>query len=256
MGGRQLRARNGLATTLPTASPACQSWALLAPPRSKRRSRQCCQNRSCADPGAALLAGAWAAQISTLSDVADITIADHTRHASIPKLAAAILAAAPPRFALAGLSMGGYIAYEIIRQAGDRVMRLVLLDTGARADPPERRQGRLELVRLAEREGAASAQRQLLPMLIHPQRLTDEALVAGIMQMAIDTGVEAFKRQQTAITRPDNPPLLAQIRCPTLVLVGRQDVLTPPALAQEIAAGIAGARLEIIAECGHLSTPP
>jgi len=74
------------------------------------------------------------------------------------------------------------------------------------------------------------------------------------MQMAIDTGVEAFKRQQTAITRPDNRPLLAQIRCPTLVLVGRQDVLTPPALAQEIAAGIAGARLEIIAECGHLST--
>src|SRR5262249_31894989 len=113
-------------------------------------------------PGLLCSPALWAAQISTLSDIADITVADHTRHASMPELAEAILAAAPPRFALAGLSMGGYIAYEIIRQAGDRVLRLALLDTGARADPPDRRQGRLELVRLAEQKGAASAQRQLL----------------------------------------------------------------------------------------------
>jgi pimeloyl-ACP methyl ester carboxylesterase len=73
--------------------------------------------------------------------------------------------------------------------------------------------------------------------------------------MAIDTGVEALKRQPTTImARPDNRPLLGQIRCPALVLVGREDVLTPPALAQEIAAGIAGAKLEIIADCGHLCT--
>jgi pimeloyl-ACP methyl ester carboxylesterase len=206
-------------------------------------------------PGLLCSPALWAAQISTLSDIANITVADHTRHASIPEIAGAILAAAPPRFALAGLSLGGYIACEIVRQARDRVLRLALLDTSARADPPERRQGRLELVRLAEQEGTASAQRQLLPMLVHPQRLREEALVATIIEMAIDTGVEAFKRQQTAImARPDNRPLLAQIRCPALVLVGREDVLTPPALAQEIAAGIAGARLEIIPDCGHLST--
>ena len=142
-----------------------------------------------------------AAQISTLSDIADITVADHMRPASIPEIGEAILAAAPARFALAGLSMGGYIACDIIRQASDRVTRLALLDTGARADPPERRQGRLQHVSLAEQEGAVNAQRPLLPMLIHPQRLTDDALVATIMQMATDTGVEAFKiaRQGAAV---------------------------------------------------------
>ena len=85
--------------------------------------------------------------------------------------------------------------------------------------------------------------------------MTDKPLVDAVLQMATDTGVEAFKRQQMAImARPDNLPLLSSIRCPTLVLVGREDALTPPALAQEIAGGIAGSRLEIIADCGHLST--
>jgi pimeloyl-ACP methyl ester carboxylesterase len=95
----------------------------------------------------------------------------------------------------------------------------------------------------------------LLPSLIHPSRLTDKALVDTVMQMGLDVGMEAFKRQQEAIIgRPDNRPLLAAIRCPTLVLVGAQDVLTPPELAREIADGIAGARLVIVPECGHLST--
>jgi pimeloyl-ACP methyl ester carboxylesterase len=206
-------------------------------------------------PGLLCSAALWAPQIRALSDLADITVADHTRHESMEEIAKAILAVAPPRFAVAGLSMGGYIAYEIIRQAADRVTRLALLDTGARADAPERRAGRLRLIALAEQAGAASAQRELLPQLIHPARLADKPLVDAVLQMAMDTGVEAFKRQQMAImARPDNLPLLSSIRCPTLVLVGREDALTPPALAQEIAGGIAGSRLEIIADCGHLST--
>ncbi len=170
-------------------------------------------------------------------------------------IARSILEQAPPTFALAGLSMGGYISYAIVRQAPDRVERLALLDTGVRADAPERRARRLELIALAEREGAGAAQDALMPVLVHKDRLADKPLVETVRQMAVDTGVEAFKRQQAAIMgRPDNRPLLAGIGCPTLVIVGREDALTPPETAQEIAAGIPGARLEIVPDCGHLST--
>jgi pimeloyl-ACP methyl ester carboxylesterase len=206
-------------------------------------------------PGLLCSPALWAPQIRALSDIADATVADHTRHDSMHAIAAAILAAAPPRFALAGLSMGGYIAYEIIRQAAERVTHLALLDTGARADAPERREGRLRLIALAEQHGAVRAQQELLPLLVHTDRLGDAALVDAVLQMAIDTGLAAFKRQQTAImARPDNRALLSSISCPSLVLVGRDDALTPPALAQEIADGIPGSRLEIIANCGHLSS--
>jgi pimeloyl-ACP methyl ester carboxylesterase len=170
-------------------------------------------------------------------------------------IARSILAKAPPRFALAGLSMGGYIAYEILRQAPERVERLALLDTGVAADTPERTAGRRALIATAEREGVARVQEQLLPVLVHKARLVDEVLVGAVVQMAVDTGLDAFKRQEEAIIgRPDSRPLLALIRCPTLVLAGEQDALTPAELAREIAAGIPGARLEIVPECGHLST--
>ena len=206
-------------------------------------------------PGLLCSPALWAPQIRALSDIADITVADHTRHDSMREIAKAILAAAPPRFALAGLSMGGYVAYEIVRQAAERVTRLALLDTGARADAPERHEGRLRLIALAEREGAVSAQRELLPLLIHTDRLDDKPLVEVVLQMAIATGLAAFRRQQTAImARPDNRPLLPTISCPSLVLVGHEDALTPPSMAQEIADGIPRARLKIIANCGHLST--
>jgi pimeloyl-ACP methyl ester carboxylesterase len=206
-------------------------------------------------PGLLCTEALWAPQLEALRDVAECTVADHTRHDSMAAIAASILAAAPARFALAGLSMGGYIAYEIVRQAPERVARLALLDTGSRADTPERSEGRRQLIALAEREGARMAQAQLMPSLIHEDRLGEAALVETVLKMAEDTGLEAFKRQQAAImSRPDNRPFLPSIRCPTLVLVGREDALTPVELAREIAAGIPGARLEIVPECGHLAT--
>jgi pimeloyl-ACP methyl ester carboxylesterase len=206
-------------------------------------------------PGLLCTRALWEPQMAGLADIAECTVADHTRHDTMEGIARSILEKAPPTFALAGLSMGGYISYEIIRQAPHRVTRLALLDTGVRADAPERRPRRLELMALAEREGAGAAQEALMAVLIHKDRLSDKPLVDTVRQMAVDTGVEAFKRQQVAIMgRPDNRPLLASIRCPTLVLVGREDALTPPEMAQEIAAGIAGARLEIVPDCGHLST--
>jgi pimeloyl-ACP methyl ester carboxylesterase len=206
-------------------------------------------------PGLLCTEALWAPQIEALGDVADFTVANHRRHRTMRGIARSILASAPRRFALAGLSMGGYIAYEIVRQAPERVTKLALLDTGARADAPERRARRLELIALAEREGAGAAQDALMPQLIHEARLEEKPLVDTIRQMAVDTGVAAFKRQQAAIMgRPDNRPLLASIRCPTLVLVGREDALTPVDLAREIAAGIPGAKLKIVPDCGHLST--
>jgi pimeloyl-ACP methyl ester carboxylesterase len=206
-------------------------------------------------PGLLCTRALWAPQAEALGDIAAVSVADHTRHDSMAAIARSILAAAPSRFALAGLSMGGYISYEIVRQAPDRVTRLALLDTGSRADAPERTAARRELIAFAEREGTRKTQAQLMPVLIHKARLADKPLVETIERMGADTGVEAFKRQQTALMgRPDNRPFLPSIRCPTLVLVGREDALTPVELSQEIAAGIPGAKLEIVPDCGHLST--
>jgi pimeloyl-ACP methyl ester carboxylesterase len=206
-------------------------------------------------PGLLCTGALWAPQVAALSDIADCMIADHRRHKTMKGIARSILAAAPPRFALAGLSMGGYIAYEIMRQAPQRVQRLALLDTGSHADTPERTAGRRELIAAARREGVARAQELLMPKLILNGSRADAALVEAVMQMAIDTGLDAFERQEAAlIGRPDNRPLLASIRCPTLVLVGEQDALTPPELAREIAAAIPGAKLKIVPDCGHLST--
>jgi pimeloyl-ACP methyl ester carboxylesterase len=206
-------------------------------------------------PGLLCSPALWAPQVAGLGDVADITVADHTRHDSMAAIADSILAKAPEQFALAGLSMGGYIAQQIVLQAPQRVMRLALLDTGSRADTPERKQRRLQLNALAEREGVGRVQEELMPLLIHKDRLADKPFVDLIVQMAVDTGVEAFLRQHTALmARRDNRPLLPSIRCPTLVLVGLQDTLTPLELSEEIAAAIPGAQLEVIEDCGHLST--
>jgi pimeloyl-ACP methyl ester carboxylesterase len=206
-------------------------------------------------PGLLCSRGLWTHQLQALADVADMTVADHTRHDTMEKIAKSILDDAPPRFALAGLSMGGYISYAIVRQAPERVTRLALLDTGSRADAPERAEGRRKLVELAEREGTRKAQEALLPVLIDKRRLGDKPLVEAVLGMADEIDAAAFKRQQEAILgRPDNRPLLPSIGVPTLVLVGREDALTPPELSREIAAGIPGARLEVVPDCGHLST--
>jgi pimeloyl-ACP methyl ester carboxylesterase len=170
-------------------------------------------------------------------------------------IARSVLAAAPPTFALAGLSMGGYIAFEMMRQAPQRVTRLALLDTSARADRPEQVKQRHIAIGAARTVGVRAVQGLLLRMLVHPDRVHDRALSERILMMADSVGVEAFVRQQTAIIgRPDNRPFLGQIKCPTLIIVGAQDALTPPKVAEEMAAGIAGSKLEIIPDCGHLPT--
>ncbi len=206
-------------------------------------------------PGLNCSARLYAEQIPALWRFGPVTVADHTRDDSMTAIAARILAAAPPRFALVGLSMGGYIALEIMRQAPQRVAKLALLDTGSRPETPEqtaRRRPRIELAKAGHMTEVADVQ---FPLLVHPSRHGDQSLRNLTRSMAEETGAEAFLRQEQAIIgRPDARKGLAAIKCPTLVLVGDGDELTPPHLSEEIAAAIPGARLVVVPECGHLST--
>jgi pimeloyl-ACP methyl ester carboxylesterase len=192
-------------------------------------------------------------QLPALWAFGPVTIADHKRDDSMAGIARRILASAPPRFALAGHSMGGYVAFEILRQAPGRVVKLALLDTAARPDTPEQSERRRSQIAIAAGGRMQAIVELQLPVLVHASRRADAALRRQIELMAEETGAEAFIRQQTAImTRPDSRPTLAAIRCPSLVLVGEQDELTPPDRAREMAEGIAGARLVTVADCGHM----
>ena len=206
-------------------------------------------------PGLTCTARLYAEQMPALWQFGPVTIADHRRDDSMAAIARRILANAPPRFALAGLSMGGYIAFEIMRQAAGRVAKLALLDTGARADTAEQTERRKVVIALAKSGRYAEIPDLAFPIYVHRNRHGDEALKQIVRTMAEATGVEAFLRQQQAIIgRPDSRPGLAAISCPTLVLVGEGDEATPPELAREIAAGIPGSRLVVIPDSGHLST--
>jgi pimeloyl-ACP methyl ester carboxylesterase len=206
-------------------------------------------------PGLNCSARLYSEQISALWPFGPVSVADHRRDDSLPAIAGRILAAAPPRFALAGLSMGGYIAFEIVRQAAGRVVRLALLDTAARPETAEQTKARLPRIALAENGRFAEETDLQFPRLVHRSRHGDPALKDIVRAMAEETGADAFLREMKAVmARPDSRPGLSAISCPTLVLVGDGDELTPPPLAQEIATAIPGARLVVIPECGHLST--
>jgi pimeloyl-ACP methyl ester carboxylesterase len=206
-------------------------------------------------PGLACSSRLYAEQLTPLWRHGPVMIADHTRDDSMAAIARRILADAPPRFALVGLSMGGYISFEIMRQAPGRVTRLALLDTTARPDTPEQGERRRNQIAMARDGRFEEVVGQLFALLVDPRRVGDAALEALVRQMADEVGADAFVRQQTAImNRIDSRPGLGGISCPTLALVGGGDQLTPPDRAEEIAAAIPGARLEVVPDCGHLST--
>jgi pimeloyl-ACP methyl ester carboxylesterase len=171
-------------------------------------------------------------------------------------IARRILAEAPPRFALAGHSMGGYIAFEIMRQAPERVAKLALINTRARPDTAEVTARRQDQMVRAAGGGFHGVLDEMFPDLVHPSRHGDAALRQLIHDMGDDVGAEAFIRQQTAIIgRPDSRPTLAWIKCPTLVLTGDQDNTIPNALSMEMASGIPGAKLVVLPNCGHMPQP-
>ena len=197
----------------------------------------------------------YAAQILALWRLGPVMVADHRRDDTMAGIARRILATAPSRFRLAGLSMGGYIALEMMRQAPERVTKLALLDTSARPETPEQTERREKLIALAEKGRMREIMDVLWLVMVDPSRLKDSALRAEMDKMAEETGAEAFVHQQRAIIgRADSRPLLGAIACPALVIVGESDQLTPPAHAEEIAKGIAGAKLVKLAGCGHMST--
>jgi pimeloyl-ACP methyl ester carboxylesterase len=206
-------------------------------------------------PGLGCSPRLYAEQIPPLWTVGPVTIAQHGHHDSMAAIARSILDSAPERFALIGLSMGGYVSFEIMRQAPARVVMLALLDTSARPDTPEQTASRQAQISLAKTAGMIELADAMFPRLVHPMHRGDERLREIFRRMVEETGAAGFIRQQTSIMgRPDSRPTLSTIHCPTLVLVGDGDELTPPNIAAEIAGGIAGARLVTVPECGHAST--
>jgi pimeloyl-ACP methyl ester carboxylesterase len=182
-------------------------------------------------------------------------VGQHAQHESMAEIARSILAAAPERFALIGLSMGGYVSFEIVRQAPERVIKLALLDTSARPDSPEQTANRRAQIGQVGNVAVSALIDAMFPRLVDKSRHADAQLREVLRLMAQEVGGAGFVRQQTAIMgRPDSRPTLGAIRCPTLVLVGDGDQLTPPPVAEEIAKGIGGATLVKVPECGHCST--
>ncbi len=205
-------------------------------------------------PGVNLDGGLFADQRAALEFSHEITIANNHSDDTIAAMAERLLHKAPDRFALAGLSMGGYVALEVMRKAPERVTRLALLDTTARPDTEETRDRRERMIVLAEGGCFEKTHKMLWDRLVHPDHQEDRILEARVLQMMRATGARAFIRQQRAIMgRKDSRPHLADIKAPTLVLVGREDVTTPVEQAREMADAIPKARLAIVEKCGHLS---
>ena len=206
-------------------------------------------------PGLLCTARLWRDQVEDLSDVAiPMVTAQHVRFDDVEDIAAAVLAEAPQEFALAGLSFGGYVAMAIARRAPERLLGLALVDTTARPDSEERKVQRAELIRQSGQGRFIGVADRLLPILVHPDRLDDEALTGATKEMAVEVGREAFVRQQTAImARPDARPQLGRLTVPRLVMCGREDALTPLADHEEMHGLMPGSRLVVVERCGHLA---
>ena len=206
-------------------------------------------------PGLLCDAELWRYQIDHLQIITEPIVADLTKHDSMEGMAASVLDAAPEKFALAGLSMGGYVAQAVLRLAPERVERLALLDTNFYADTDAQRTRRRDMMGLAEKGDFKGVPPRLLPHLIHEDRLDDETLVNAVMGMTERVGRQAFLRQEWAILgRKAGDDVLRQVICPTLVLCGAEDALTPRHLHEEMAELLPQSRLVVVADCGHLST--
>lgn len=205
-------------------------------------------------PGLASSLRIWAEVLPELWRVGPVMVANHLRDASVAAIARRILSEAPARFALAGHSMGGYIAFEIMRQAPERVIRLALLNTQARPDTAEAAARRRAQIEAAQAGRFDEVLDELFPLFVHPSRREDAALRRLVHAEGDDVGVGGFVNNLSAIIgRPDSRPGLGAIRCPVLVLTSDQDLLLPRALSEEIASAIPQAQLHVVADCGHLS---
>jgi pimeloyl-ACP methyl ester carboxylesterase len=210
-------------------------------------------------PGLMCDRASWADVIATLADALDCRVPDYHGADSIETMARAVLQDAPARFALAGHSMGGRVALELMRQAPRRVTRLALLDTGyqprlaGEAGAAESRL-RARLVELAFERGMRVMGREWVRGMVHPERLEDASLIEPILDMLERRRPADFATQVRALlARPDASAVLASIACPTLLICGRQDSWSPPIRHQAMAGLIPGSRLELLERCGHMA---
>lgn len=204
-------------------------------------------------PGLMNDADLWRDQVAGLKDIANPRVADITHGTSLAVLAEMVLATSADTFALAGFSLGGIVAQEVMRRAPERVTHLALLDTTMLPDTPERRQERELLIAQATKPGRFHGfGRKLARSYLSPDNQSNNVLIDRVRAMTERLGPEVFIRQ-SRIERPDSRASLARITCPTLVLCGRHDVLTPPDLHMDMASHIPGADLSILEESGHLT---
>jgi pimeloyl-ACP methyl ester carboxylesterase len=202
----------------------------------------------------------WEPQIRALADRYECVVADYGAADSLAAMAQVALAAAPPRFSLAGHSMGGRVALEIVRIAPQRVGAIALLDTGyqaraaGEAGAAEAR-ARYRLLDIASTQGMLAMGRQWLQGMVHRGRLQDRTLMRTLLAMIERKTPEIFAAQIRALLdRPSGEEVLRAIRCPTLVLCGREDTWSPLGRHEEMAGMIAGAHLVVIEESGHMAT--
>ena len=197
----------------------------------------------------------WAPQAAALAPDFDLIFSNHGRDDTIAGMASRLLAEAPQRFHLVSHAMGGFTAFEVMRQAPQRIASLVLIATLAPNDGPPQTERRQGYIRLVEDGRFAEVVEERIPILVHPARREDVPLLDVVRRMATETGADRFLRQQRAIMgRTDSRPSLAAIAAPTLLIRGEQDAITTRAHQHEILAGVAGSRLEAVEDCGHLPT--
>ncbi|MEQ1769583.1 MAG: alpha/beta fold hydrolase [Devosia sp.] len=183
-----------------------------------------------------------------------VMVANHLGGEGMAEIARRILADAPPTFALAGFSFGGYLAFEILRQAAERVTHLALIDTSARPDTSASTETRRQRIAQTRAGKFSLVVQQSFANSVHPDHQQDDTLKSLHSGMALSNGPDAYVRHQEAIIgRPDSLPLLASIAVPTIVIVGEADQITPPEVATEMHSGIAGSRLAVIPKAGHLA---
>ena len=197
----------------------------------------------------------YAAQVAALEPRYECRVFAFRDHDTLAAMAEELLAKTPERFTLIGLSLGGYLSFEVFRRQPHRVERLVLMDTTAVADTPARRAGRDADIARVREGGIEALIPELAPRWMHPDHATRPGLVMLMAEMARSIGARGQLNQQRAMmARPDSHADLERVKVPTLVLCGRQDPVTPVPDHEAMAASVKGSRLEIIEDCGHLST--
>lgn len=207
-------------------------------------------------PGLACDAALWRDQVSALRAAHEVRMSDvHTRHASLPQMAQALLSEHQGELVLIGSSMGGMLALHVHHAAPQRVKALALLSTTARADTSELIRLRSEAIIEFEQGRAAAVLRANAWFAFHPSHATDPAMVEHYVEQVLRAGAQQLIAQNRAVmARADMRAWLAAIRCPVLVACGDNDLLTPLVHSQEIAHAVPHAQLEVIAEAGHMMT--